>query len=157
MQNRKFCDLDPASFTDKTIILDVDGTLLADSHDTIAEPELRTIRELARTNVIYLCSNTHDTARIEALAHTHNVHALPRTFSKPDVRVVGAISDKHLGQMVVIGDKYLTDGVLAARLKVPFIRVARIQRRWERPTVYVSYLLDACIGKLVYERVRTII
>jgi 4-hydroxybenzoate polyprenyltransferase/predicted HAD superfamily phosphohydrolase YqeG len=153
-----FKDIDTTHIRGMTILLDVDGTLVADGLNDVAEPERAKIAELCRHNEVWLCSNSRIPGRIEMLSLKLGVPSLNSPYKKPDRRVIDALpkmSDKSNGgskelNFLLIGDKFLTDGLCAKALRGRFIRVQRITSTQEHVLVKITNTVDTLIGSLLY-------
>ncbi len=125
----KFSSLNTSDFTDSTIFLDIDGTIVGDGQAAPSEEVVELIKELAKDNDVYICSNGAF-ARTEELARSLGVSSLPKMRKPFSHRVVTSLEKRD--RTVVIGDKYITDGLFAARLGADFVRVERIVLGHER-------------------------
>lgn len=119
-----FADLTPEQFRDKIVLVDVDGTLVADEEEEVCAAEqksLHAIKEVARA--VYLVSNGNR-ERTERMAQREGVfvHVSPR-YKKPHPRLGDGLP---VGDYVIVGDKWLTDGLFAYALQMPFIAVRRL-------------------------------
>jgi decaprenyl-phosphate phosphoribosyltransferase len=115
---------DAPAFDGCAVVLDVDGTLLPDGEQMVGAAVAARVAEIAARNVIYLASNKRDAARLKALAARLGVRHLPRRHRKPSVRVLDEMAAEDRARpLVVVGDRWLTDGLLAARVGGRFFRV----------------------------------
>lgn len=130
----------------KTVLLDLDGTLLPDGHFEI-EADVRTaILEMKKENVLYLVTNAKDAARARQLADELGIALSPAgaPAGKPRLRSVAGIPTDR--PFVVVGDMFITDGILAHRLGAPFIRVSRKYGTKRHPYLYFSHLIDDLVS-----------
>lgn len=141
-----FLDLSIASFAGASILLDIDGTLVCDGVDELDAATVQKLSELGTRATVYLFSNSGTLQRSERFATATGTHALVSTHRKPDPRLVRELPHKHL---VVIGDMYLMDGLLAKRVGARFIKTHRLTNSRERIARKVAYVLDALIGRAV--------
>jgi HAD superfamily hydrolase (TIGR01662 family) len=116
------------AFANTLVLLDVDGTIVPDSGE-IAPPEaVAQVNEMkARGNEICLCSNSRRdnyAERLAALGAQLEVSVCPVLVRKPSIKAIASLESKGRA-MVVIGDKDLTDGLLARRIGARFIKVRR--------------------------------
>ena len=111
------------------IILDIDGTLTLSGAREVPLPIAQKVRLLVRDNIVYLCSNKKKKDRDAAVAETLGVPWIDSVYRKPSVRVLASIPrhEREGKSMVVIGDKMLTDGLLAFALKAHFFFVERLE------------------------------
>jgi predicted HAD superfamily phosphohydrolase YqeG len=138
-------------FSNVVIALDVDGTIVADCADTASEAVVRKVRDLQqRGNEVCLCSNSRrgDYAqRLAALGRQLGVEVCPVVFRKPS-RL--ALRNLKLDgrKLVVIGDKDLTDGLLARRFDARFIKVRRKLDPQDRSVSKLANLFDDLFGPI---------
>jgi len=124
---------------DATVFLDVDGTLVNDKLDT-ADPEtLEKLAALARDNDVYLASNGPE-SRTRAMAEAAGVTPLPKLRKPLPHEAIRSIERRD--RVVVIGDKFLTDGLFALAIGAEFVKVARLQGASDRLGARLAYLLD---------------
>ena len=121
----KFSELRAEEFDSAVIILDIDGTIAPAGSDTIDVVAEKKISELREKNDIYLLSNRNAPGRTLALAKTLGVSGIDVPYRKPDIRAVRGIKRENK-EVVVIGDKVLTDGLFAFFIGARFIKVARV-------------------------------
>jgi HAD superfamily phosphatase (TIGR01668 family) len=136
-------------FRDALVALDVDGTIVADSEDNASPAVLAQIRALkAAGNEIQLCSNSRraDYAkRLDRLAAQLEITVCPVRFRKPSVAAIAAL-DRNGRALIIIGDKDLTDGLLARRVGARFIKVRRKLDPADRLSSRMANLFDAVFG-----------
>ena len=123
---RLFSATDFSTYKQHEIILDIDGTLVPDGGEVFAGEVINQVRELAEHNTVHLCSNGGREERDKKFAKLTGATWLSSTAGKPSVKVVkNSIPSER--PILVIGDKLLTDGLLARRLKkARFIKVKRL-------------------------------
>lgn len=120
-----------------TIVLDIDGTLLPDKSNHVP-PELITyIHTLKHAHDVYVCSNG-EKERTERIAQKLDLPAL--LVHKPYGRMLS--SWKPTGGVVVVGDKYLTDGLFAQKLSARFIKVDHVVSFTDSWKITLSYVFD---------------
>ena len=123
---RLFSATDFSTYKQHEIILDIDGTLVPDGGEVFAGEVINQVRELAEHNTVHLCSNGGREERDKKFAKLTGATWLSSTAGKPSVKVVKN-SIPFDQPILVIGDKLLTDGLLAKRLKnARFIKVKRL-------------------------------
>jgi predicted HAD superfamily phosphohydrolase YqeG len=140
-----FYELDIRSFQEKTIIVDVDGTIAYDSVNDIASEVQAAMERLKERNTIFLSSNNRLPERVRELAERLGVRALVGPYKKPDLRVLASIGDVPKASLLVIGDKWLTDGRLAKRAGSQFIKV------YIRGTYFLDDLVYGVVRFLGYD------
>jgi HAD superfamily hydrolase (TIGR01662 family) len=136
---------------DALIVLDVDGTLVPDCGRTASAAVLRKVNELkGRGNEVCLCSNSRrgDYAeRLAVLAAQLDVGVCATAVRKPNRQVLSGLERKGR-EIVVIGDKDLTDGLLACRAGTRFIKVRRKLDPGDRPVSRLTNFLDDTFGPI---------
>lgn len=138
------------SLNNRVIILDIDGTIVADNTLEIDPQIQNALNELQKTNVVYLSSNSRNHGRNEAIARNLGIPLLKPRIRKPSKQVFLALPREHRHDLVVIGDKFLTDGLFAIRIHVPFIKVRRRcgQDRW-----FITFLYQ--IDNIIFHFCKT--
>jgi predicted HAD superfamily phosphohydrolase YqeG len=136
-------------FSNALVILDVDGTIVADCGHVASGAVIAQVNALkAAGNEIRLCSNSRRgdyAARLERLAAQLEVGVCPVSFRKPSTLVISGL-DRNGRELVVIGDKDLTDGLLARRAGARFIKVLRKLDPGDRLPSRMANLFDAVFG-----------
>lgn len=128
------------------VLLDVDGTLLPDGDQQIPDETREAAIALCRANEVYLVSNGKDVARVKRFAEELGAR-LPERLpaGKPSARSLAGV-DRTTKPVVVIGDKYLIDGIYARRIGARFLPVVRKRSGRERLSVRASFLLDRVVS-----------
>ncbi|MBT4385060.1 HAD hydrolase-like protein [Candidatus Peregrinibacteria bacterium] len=124
-----FHELDSTAIHDKLILLDVDGTLLADGEVELSTESLTAINALKRKNEVTLCSNKKDHVRNRAVAEQADVGYVETNIRKPNVKILDFVVNEKDLDLLVIGDKYLTDDRFARRIGAEFIKVRRKEKK----------------------------
>lgn len=137
-----FHTIDLDNLVGKTILLDIDGTLVADGQIYIDERTISKVKTLAEKNSVILVSNKKIHARNNELAKLLEVEMLTTPLKKPNKKIVELIAEHHPKNKVVIGDKYLTDGIFAKRIGAEFIKVKRIRSKKDSLSSKISYSID---------------
>lgn len=124
-----------------TVFLDVDGTLVPDG-GSVVDPSVRdaVVRWKASHRVL-LCSNTPQRSRVDAIAHQLGCEVANRRFRKPNPEILRE-AGSPTGPVLVVGDRGVTDGLFARRIKAGFIRTLPRRSRTDRPMARLAYLLD---------------
>jgi decaprenyl-phosphate phosphoribosyltransferase len=120
----RLVDLDAIRFVDAVVILDIDGTLMPSSGFDVEEPVRLFVDELKRKAIVYLFSNRPDTARNIRIAESLGLPLISTKYKKPNPWVLSSIVG-HGKPQFVIGDKVLTDGLLALFTGSTFVHVRR--------------------------------
>jgi HAD superfamily hydrolase (TIGR01662 family) len=133
------------------VILDIDGTLVPDCGQVASATVVEKVRELkARGNEINLCSNSRRgnyAQRLEAVAAQLEAGVCPVEFRKPSTLAISGLA-RNGRRLVVIGDKDLTDGLLARRIGAHFIKVRRKLDPADRLSSRMANLIDAVFGPI---------
>lgn len=146
-----FKELDLQILRDATVILDIDGTIAYDKGIRVLEEEQKKLMELKQVakKIILISNGTHD--RTLEMAGTEGVLAHLSAFKKPSRKIWQALEEEgHYNpkeNVVVVGDKFVTDGLFALGARVPFIHVRSVQE--EKSAFYhrVVFYIDDLIGK----------
>jgi len=126
-----FEDLAVAQFKDSLVFLDIDGTLIADNESEPSGKVLKKVAALNKVAKVWLCSNSLNHMRN---AKVKKITRLPlvKGFRKPNKKILTLIPDKDFQlsgknnrPIIVIGDKVLTDGLFALRIRAKFVKVKR--------------------------------
>lgn len=122
----------------KTFILDVDGTLVEDKNEIISKETIEKIKELSKKNTVYICSNgsPQNAKSFSKITNTNFLSA-----KKPFVFGI----DKDLlnkEYKIVVGDKYLTDGLFALNSGSDFMKVDHLKSGKEPLFIKVTYMVD---------------
>lgn len=153
-----FSELNIRHLRNSTILLDVDGTLLADSESEVAISVREHVAWLKRQgNIIILCTNgfKRKHARNRAIANALDVAYFETTAKKPFRKAAPPEIFTAGRPIVVIGDKFLTDALFAVRLGAPFIEVRTIRSPHDPFVVKLAYAIDDPIERLLTPLVRT--
>jgi predicted HAD superfamily phosphohydrolase YqeG len=138
-------------FTNAMVILDVDGTLVPDCGRAASEAVVRKVLDLKeRGNEIRLCSNSRRSdyaERLTALGAQLEVDICPVPSRKPSTFALSGL-DLRGRKVVVIGDKDLTDGLLARRIGARFIKVRRKLDPADRFVSRLANLFDNLFGPI---------
>jgi predicted HAD superfamily phosphohydrolase YqeG len=138
-------------FRNSLVILDIDGTLVPDCGRVASAPVMAKVLELkARGNEVRLCSNSRRgnyAERLDAIASQLKVGVCPVMFRKPSTLAISGV-DRQGRALVVIGDKDLTDGLLARRVGAQFIKVRRKLDPADRLSSRMANLVDLVFGPI---------
>jgi predicted HAD superfamily phosphohydrolase YqeG len=136
-------------FENCLVILDIDGTLVPDCGQIASAAVVEKVQELkAQRNEVRLCSNSRRgnyAQRLDAIAAQLGVGVCPVVFRKPSTLAISGI-DRKGRELVVIGDKDLTDGLLARRVGGQFIKVRRMLDPADRLSSRMANLVDLVFG-----------
>lgn len=134
---------------DAVVLLDIDGTLVPDCGTRASPAVVDKVRELeTRGNEVYLCSNSRRAgyaARIGALGSQLGVRVCPVPARKPSLRALSGL-DLAGRSLVIVGDKDLTDGLLARRAGAQFVKVRRKIDPGDRAVSRLTSWMDDVFG-----------
>lgn len=133
----------------KTILLDVDGTLVADSATKIDSKVVEVVHSLTKTNAVYLCSNSSDRERIKEIARWLAVEYIRSNKGKPSIRALSADLRNAVG-LIVIGDKWLTDGIFALNIGAEYLKVDTLFDGNESLIINAINSLDRYVGPIFF-------
>jgi predicted HAD superfamily phosphohydrolase YqeG len=150
-RNLLYFEQNPFDLANSLVLLDVDGTLVPDCGRMASAAVLHKVSELKRRgNEVRLCSNSRRgdyAARLAALAAQLNVGVCATAVRKPSRRVLSGL-ERNGREIVIIGDKDLTDGLLACRAGTRFIKVRRKLDPGDRLVSRLTNLLDDTFGPI---------
>lgn len=126
---------------DRIIILDIDGTLVADARDCCDAEVLKQINQIAKNNMIYLSTNSRNEKRNTIIGATLNLPFTDLSHKKPNRKVVNNLLNLNK-KFLVIGDKFLTDFVFAYNIGAECILVKRKLSGEERLVIKLINLID---------------
>jgi predicted HAD superfamily phosphohydrolase YqeG len=149
-------DITGRDIRDRTILLDIDGVLMADAEDTI-HPETRPhIDTLIENNDVWIVSNTLRTERRPKTAAQLGVTWADTPHRKPSTQIMKALPYNDRKPLLVIGDKFFTDGLFAIRIGADaFLLKDRRTHPNDRWYIKLSYILDDFFSgllKFLYSR-----
>lgn len=143
-----FHQIDLKEIQDYLIFLDIDGTLIHDNHHELDEDMIRKTSTLKEKNEVYLCSNSRNHERNRKVAELTGIPYLETDLRKPDQKILELIPDPKKKKLV-IGDKFLTDGLFAKAIKADFIKVERLTSEHDSPYIKFLYWTDDLISKIL--------
>lgn len=130
------------------LIIDIDGTLTYDGSEIINTETINVVRTLAKNNTVCIASNKEDMARNARVA---SALSLPYMHGKkPYKKLISALTRMNTTKLpfVIIGDRYLTDGLLALRLGGRFIAVRPLRTRKESLCLRLAYAFNESVTTL---------
>jgi predicted HAD superfamily phosphohydrolase YqeG len=149
MGTSHFSEIPAESLRGSIVVLDVDGTLVPDCGTDLPKETADALTTLSSVATVYLCSNAQSPVRLDAFGSVTGANVVHTSYKKPSLKVLTGIPLPEGKRVVVIGDRYLTDGLLAKRLGAEFIMVKRLRDNRERLFVRILYVLDALLGPTV--------
>lgn len=136
---KKFVELDTKEIGDRIVLLDVDGTIVPDQSRQIQPKTKQVIEDLAKQTEVILCSNGKNAGFFAELLNLKTL-----VCRKPFTREVKNVLPKDK-RLVVVGDKYITDGLFAKGLGADFVRVDHERSVKDSLFIKFSYFLDDLI------------
>jgi predicted HAD superfamily phosphohydrolase YqeG len=139
-----------------TVLLDIDGVVMADGEEELDQATLPYIQKLIAHNDVWLVSNSRRAGRTPRVADILGVPWANTALRKPDPRILKYIQASNDKPFLVIGDKFLTDGLFAITIKASGrILKQRLRSKKDRPLAVFAYTLDDLVSgflKLWYSR-----
>lgn len=145
---QSFQDLNISGLKGYVIFLDIDGTLTDDNEVELSEATLRKIRELEANNQLYLCSNSRNHERNRKVAELSGVKYLDTDLRKPSKKILELVDESPFKEKLVIGDKFLTDGLFAKNIGAEFTKVTRFASANDRLHIKFLYWIDDLASKI---------
>lgn len=137
-----FSELDIKNITNRLVILDIDGTIVADGGEEIDKKMLDKINELKISNRVYIYSNRGNNLRNKKMSDITSVPYINSQYKKPSKKILGGLDNVQNLPRSVIGDKILTDGLFAKNIKAEFIKVKRVASPDDRIFARILYTAD---------------
>jgi len=120
-----FEDLPLDALKYKVLFIDIDGTLTHDSSSHVSKVIIDKINELKKYNQIFLCTNSRNLARNNELVKQFKLKIANFKYKKPSRKILKEIHIDTDRSLVVIGDKFLIDGLFAKNIGAEFIMTKR--------------------------------
>jgi predicted HAD superfamily phosphohydrolase YqeG len=134
---------------DATVLLDIDGTVIPSggTDEDISHEIFAWIRKLKEwNNRIYLCSNNKDHQRNKMIAIMLNIPYLETSAKKPFKSALGNLKFRDDEYVVVIGDKFLTDGLFAHNIGATFKKAPRLVSHKTPFVERFSFVIDDAVS-----------
>lgn len=144
-----FQDLPQKSLVGKTILLDVDGTLLAEHEYFFNTKTLRVLQNLKEYNDVYLCSNAKDKNRVAKVSGALGMPYINGDLRKPNPAIIKKLPHAHVKPIVVLGDKFLFDGIFAFLVGGEFFKVKRLVGEKDPTSVQWMYAIDDVVWQVM--------
>lgn len=135
-----FLEINAEEVAGKILLVDIDGTLTYDHGLEIDEAVREKLKDLAKVAEIYLCSNG-PIERTRALAVAEGVRCIDSLHRKPNKKLMEHV-ERGDKEVIVIGDKALTDGVFAKNICAHFLPVKHLRHKDDGFITRASYLVD---------------
>lgn len=136
-------------FNDAIVCLDIDGTLVEDGGKHLQQAVVEKIEKMKLNNQIYICTNMLDMKRKKMFEDLLSLQSIASDSKKPSKNFLKSIVINNK-QIIVIGDKMLTDGILAKRIGARFIKVQRKHGERDSWITKTSYMIDDIYSKFFY-------
>ncbi len=141
-----FHELNLSEIKGACIILDCDGTLAPHHTGAFSAEAMAQIARLAQNNEVYLCSNCRDQERNNNFARELGTLYLETKHRKPSKKIATHLADKKI---LVIGDKWLTDGLFARNIDGRFIKVQSMTASSDSYGVRMQYTIDRLLSPIL--------
>jgi len=144
-----FEDISSGYFENKIIFLDIDGTLLPDGNFDFDSSVIRHLEGLKQNNKVFLCTNSGDRIRSSKIETALGLPIVTHNHKKPSLRIIENLGiKKGGGNLLVIGDKFLTDGLFALNIGAEFVKVGRKISGKESLDVKIVNFLDNILWQM---------
>lgn len=141
-------ELDASQLHGTCIVLDIDGTVAATNSIHVHPRAYQAVQKLKEYSIVVLFSNRCNSKRNHTVAETLGIPYLHTQHRKPFPQVVHSVSaynPKGL-PVVVIGDLFLTDGLLALVSRSRYVRVKRITEKNTPLRSRLYFMLDTILS-----------
>jgi predicted HAD superfamily phosphohydrolase YqeG len=136
-------DIQRKKLTGNSIVLDIDGTILADGETEVSDTVRAHLRVLGEKNSLVLLTNSRRENRGHDISHALGIPLVTTPYKKPDPRIGWYLP--HDKPVVCIGDKLATEGILSYFVGADFFLLKRVCSPKDRFLVRVTYWLDALL------------
>ena len=144
-----FKELNITGWSEKTIIVDIDGTITTDGSSDFDPLVLKKIQEIAINNSVFLFSNKKLAERDKEIANKLHTPLLKTSFKKPNKKVIDVLPYNLRKNLLVIGDKSIIDGLFAKNIGAEFIKVKRLTSKNDSFNTKLTYILDNTVGYFI--------
>lgn len=149
MNEVSFAELDINNIKNYFILLDVDGTIINDGGELLDEEHIKKIKELKQNNEVHFCSNKSGGQRLSEISGETGVSFLDNYHRKPSRKILQYIKNDRNLPLLVIGDKFLIDGLFAKNIGAKFIKVKRVISLRDSWHIKLIYLVDDVVFNLI--------
>jgi 4-hydroxybenzoate polyprenyltransferase/predicted HAD superfamily phosphohydrolase YqeG len=122
----------------RNVIIDIDATLVPDKSEVLPQKARDLLRTMAQAAQVVFLSSNGSAERTKRFANESGVQVLVGA-RKPWLRLP---KEFPTGEIIVIGDKWITDGLLAARIGASFMQVARERNNEEQFLTRLAFSFD---------------
>ena len=149
MDNIAFEKINP--IRDKIIFLDIDGTLIADDGGLEFSPGvLDKINSLKRNNRVFLCTNSNDRIKSGKIEAALGLPIATYDHKKPSSKIISKLGiGKGNRNLLVIGDKFLTDWLFAKNIGAGFLKTARKVSGKESSAIKLINFFDDAVWQIM--------
>jgi len=138
-----FSEIDTETLVNNIIILDIDGTIVADGSDNVSSEVKTKLEKLVNTNSVFLLSNKKNHERNKKIADMVGAKYIETDIRKPSYKIIKLIENFNSQKVVVVGDKFLTDGLFSKNIKASFIKINHLTAPHESLFTRLSYWFDS--------------
>ncbi len=142
-----FHELNVDDIYNMTVILDIDGTLVCSSEKKVNKAVIKIIRKLQEQNALYIFSNNYNWKRSREIANDLSLPYINSPHKKPNKKILKYIDATC--PIVVIGDKYLTDGLFAQFIEAKHIYIKRYRCKKDSMLDKFTCFLDDLVYVIV--------
>jgi len=143
-ERKYFHEIDANAIKNTIVIIDIDGTVVCSSRSDASDEVRHTVRALEENNTVYAFSNNFNGTRSRAVAKDLGLPYIESPYRKPNPKIINYIK-KNKEQLVMIGDKYLTDYLFARFAGGTCIHVRRYTCASDRAASRAACLLDDAV------------
>lgn len=140
-EKKYFHEIDAAEISDSIVIIDIDGTVVCSSRSDASDAVRKVVYALKEKNTVYAFSNNFNGKRSRAVAKDLDIPYIASPYRKPNPKIIDYIK-KDKQELVMIGDKYLTDHLFARFAAGRFIHVRRYTCKSDHLASRAACLLD---------------
>jgi len=149
MKKYLFTEIPTQKIRGYQILLDIDGTLVADSEKNISKKTLEKIMLLSKHNNVYYCSNSKYLRDDLKKILSKNIQSLSLPAKKPRTECLSYLENTENQPLLVIGDKIFTDGLFAKNASAKFILTKRIVSKHDSFKIKLINLVDTILGPFI--------
>jgi|CryGeyStandDraft_7_1057128.scaffolds.fasta_scaffold02182_7 predicted HAD superfamily phosphohydrolase YqeG len=143
-----FHELDIKEIMNMVVIIDIDATLTDNSSFSISPEVSEKISRLSKHNRVLLLSNKKSGLRNKLLAEKLKVECIETKYCKPNKKILQNIDNLQERPIIVIGNKFLTDGFFTKSIGAKFIKIKRITSPQENIVNRLTYLIDDVLSRI---------
>ncbi len=144
-----FENLNIDGWSGQTVLVDIDGTLTVDGSAEVSQQAVAQMKRILSANTVFLTSNKRKPERNYQVAQMLNVPFIDSPFKKPNKKVIERFSHLFKQNVLVIGDKFLTDGLFAKNIGARFIKIRRLTSKSDSVKTKITYFVDDVVSALL--------